>query len=175
VCPGTVRRLVDRAGALATRLSLALACVALLVAVVCGLYQVFTRFVLDLPSVWSEVVVRTAIVWMVYLGLAASFQRGALVCLDFLRSRAPRCLRPALLAFVTLSNFAVVAAMLVSGIRIVERVSAQTLVGLEISIAWAYAALPVGSGFAVVALCGNLARHGLELPSDVKDPEGRTA
>ena len=65
-----------------TRLVLWLACLAMAVAVAAGLYQVIARFVLSQPSIWSEALVRTALIWMALLGLVAAIRSGALVSID---------------------------------------------------------------------------------------------
>lgn len=42
------------------------------------------------------------------------------------------------------------------GILMTDRVSRQTLSALEVSISWAYAAIPAGSAVAIVAVVGRL-------------------
>jgi TRAP-type C4-dicarboxylate transport system permease small subunit len=41
------------------------------------------------------------------------------------------------------------------GLDVVQRVRFQTLAGLEISISWAYAAIPVGAFFGILAVIAN--------------------
>ena len=47
-------------------------------------YQVLARFVLESPSDWSEVATRTAIIWMVYLGIGSTLREGAMLSVRLL-------------------------------------------------------------------------------------------
>ncbi|RYE77918.1 MAG: TRAP transporter small permease subunit, partial [Oxalobacteraceae bacterium] len=51
-----------------TLVSLTVAGIMLLVAVVMGMTQVVMRFVFEQPSEWSEVLVRFSLIWMVFMG-----------------------------------------------------------------------------------------------------------
>lgn len=139
-----------------TRIAVGLACLLLVLAAVFGLYQVLTRFLLQEPSTWSEVLVRTLLIWMVYLGCAGAFRQGALVAVDVLYVRTTGRARAVFDWAVTLMVLAFLGIALWFGIEMTWRVRFQNLAGLEISIAWAYAAIPVGAGFAILAV---LAHH----------------
>lgn len=144
---------IDRA---VGRVILALAAFALGVAALVGLFQVGTRFVFQQPSSWSEVLTRALIVWSVWLGMSAALRGGALLAVDLtyrLMARTPylAVLRAAV-ACITLGFLIIV---FVFGIDVVHRVRFQTLAGLEISIAWAYAAIPTGAFFGILAVIAN--------------------
>lgn len=115
-----------------------------------GAYQVLTRFVLHQPAAWTEALTRVLLVWMVCLGAALAVRVGALVTFDVLRNigggRFGKFFQLVGLAFSILF-FSVLA---FSGYQITDRVRFQNLAGLEISIAWSYAALPVGGALAVL-------------------------
>jgi TRAP-type C4-dicarboxylate transport system permease small subunit len=148
-----VSALVLAADRLVGRLILAIASLALGLAALVGLYQVGTRFIFEQPSVWSEVLTRFLIIWSVFLGLSATIRGGALLSVDLLyrtmaRTRYLRWLQ----AMISLSVLGFLSVMIWQGIVIVQRVRFQTLAGLEISISWAYAAIPVGAAFAVLAV-----------------------
>jgi TRAP-type C4-dicarboxylate transport system permease small subunit len=123
-----------------------------------GIYQVLMRFVLQQPSTWSEALTRTLIIWMVYLGAALAVRTGLLVAVDVLRklsgARLGRVLDLTSLGF-TFVFFAVVAWF---GAVITSRVRFQNLAGLEVSISWAYAALPIGAGLAALVSLIAIAR-----------------
>ncbi|GAB4180631.1 MAG: TRAP transporter small permease [Rhodocyclaceae bacterium] len=152
-----------------TALVSALAQILLVVAACLGFYQVITRFVLEAPSDWSEVATRTALVWMVYLACAVAFREGALAAVEILhdacRGRARRLLRR-FTTFITLAFLALVAWQ---GFVVSYRVRFQSLAGLDISISWAYLAIPVGACFSMLAV---LARH---LDPHGRDPGGDAA
>lgn len=115
-----------------------------------GAYQVLTRFVLHQPAAWTEALTRVLLVWMVCLGAALAVRVGTLVTFDVLRNigggRFGKFFQLVGLAFSILF-FSVLA---YSGYQITDRVRFQNLAGLEISIAWSYAALPVGGALAVL-------------------------
>ncbi|UEM19278.1 TRAP transporter small permease [Skermanella mucosa] len=124
----------------------------LVVAAVSAFYQVVTRFVFEQPSTWSEALTRTCLIWMVFLGITIAFRHGALVAVDLAYRAASGPWRTALRGFITLNSIALLGVILWFGVQMAWRVRFQTLAGLEISIAWAYAALPVGAFFSLLAV-----------------------
>ncbi|MFN0183820.1 MAG: TRAP transporter small permease [Aquabacterium sp.] len=138
------------------RVAMALACAAMALAAVVALYQVGTRFILQQPSVWSEVLTRFLIIWSVFLGLSATIRGGALLSVDLLYRTVARTPHLRLLqALISLSTLGFLVIMLWQGIVIGQRVRFQNLAGLEISISWAYAAIPVGAAFALLAVAAH--------------------
>lgn len=142
---------------LMSRFALAAAVLMLIVSVTLGFYQVLTRFVLDAPSTWSEVMSRSAMIWCVFLGAAASFRGGYMMAVEVIYKLVPA--RGLLLveSFITLCCIIVLAVLIHYGILMTMRVSSQTLSGMGISIAWAYAAIPVGASFSMLAVLARIA------------------
>jgi TRAP-type C4-dicarboxylate transport system permease small subunit len=122
-----------------------------------GFYQVFTRFVLQLPSTWSEPVTQLRVVGSVFLGVSGALRAGALIAVDvavrLLRGRWRLALELAIAAAV----LALLGVMMWHGYQILWRVRFQTMAGVGISMAWAYAAIPVGALFAAIATLARLA------------------
>lgn len=138
------------------RAIMVLAVLALALAALIGFYQVGTRFVFQQPSSWSEVLTRALIVWSVFLGLSAALRGGALLSVDMLyRTLAHTPYLGVLRTFITLLTLTFLVIVLVFGIDVVYRVRFQTLAGLEISISWAYAAIPTGAFFGILAVIAN--------------------
>ena len=79
-----MRQLILNADRVVGRLIMALACLTLAAAALCGGYQILARFVLEEPSTWTEVLTRTLMIWSVFLGLSASLRGGALLSVDLL-------------------------------------------------------------------------------------------
>lgn len=134
-----------------------------------GAYQVLTRFVLHQPASWTEALTRVLLVWMVCLGAALAVRAGALVAFDVLRNigggRFGKFFQMVGLAFSVLF-FALLAW---TGYEITDRVRFQNLAGLEISIAWSYAALPVGSALSALLAVFTLIRVWNEQPVEGAD------
>lgn len=139
-----------------TQAALALAVIAMALVVALTFYQVVTRFVLGHPSAWSEVAARSALIWMVFLGLAAAFRRGSMIAVDFLLDVSPPNLRRVFFIIIAIACVVFLALLIWFGTGMTMRVRGQNLAGLQITIAWVYAALPVGSTLALFGVIGRL-------------------
>ena len=67
-----------------SRLSMMAACAMLTLAASLGVFQIVTRFVLETPAEWTEVIIRFSLIWMVFLGIPSAFRQGAMVSVDVL-------------------------------------------------------------------------------------------
>jgi len=137
-------------------LALNLACLLLAVICVLGLWQVLARFVFSQPSTWTEEATRRLLIWCVMLGVVVAFRRGALVSVDLMLRLSKGWWRRLVRWTITLSSLAFLGVLLWFGIDLAWRVRFQTFASMELSMAWAYAALPVGAALALVAV---LAQH----------------
>nr|WP_236599332.1 TRAP transporter small permease [Ramlibacter monticola] len=142
------------------------ACLMLVVASTLGMFQIVTRFVLEQPAEWSEILIRLSLIWMVFLGIPAAFRQGAMVSVDVLYRTVPAGARRALDWVVAFLSLVLVAVILWWGWDYAVRGQVQSMAGLEsISMFWGYLALPVGALFCILGVIGNLIdpqRHELE-------------
>lgn len=139
-----------------TRLALLGAVVMLTVSVALGFYQVLTRFVFDAPSTWSEVISRSTMIWCVFLGAAPGFRGGFMMSVEVIYKLVPGR-RLVWVELLIASCCALVLVVLIYfGTAMALRVQSQMLSGLGVSITWAYAAMPVGAGFALIAVLARL-------------------
>ena len=156
---------LDRIG---TTIAAIIACLALAVAVFAGLWQVVARFATETPSVWSEALVRTALIWMAFIGLAVAIRTGALVSIDIAHRLSRGAVRAALEGLTLASILSMLGVMFWFGWSMAERVKFQEMAGLEVSMAWGYAAIPLGAIFAMLgAVAHFLDRRNEELESAV--------
>ncbi|MGA0569357.1 TRAP transporter small permease [Variovorax sp. VNK109] len=133
------------------------ACLMLVVASALGVFQIITRFVLEQPAEWTEVLIRFSLIWMVFLGIPAAFRQGAMVSVDVLYRWSPPKFRRVLDYAVTIAALALIAVLIWWGTDYAKRGGVQTMAGLEsLSMIWAYAAVPVGAVFCVFGIVGNL-------------------
>lgn len=137
-------------------LALNLACALLVVICALGLWQVVSRFVLEQPTPWTEEAMRRLLIWCVMLGTVVAFRRGALVSVDLMLRKTRGATHRALRGLITAVSLAYLALILWYGVDITWRVRFQTFASMELSMAWAYAALPVGAALALLAV---LAHH----------------
>ncbi len=139
-----------------TALATFAACAMLALAAGLGLWQIVTRFVIERPAEWTEVLIRFSLIWMVFLGIAQAFRVGAMVSVDVLYRLSGRRLRRVFDALVALAALGLLSVIVIVGWQYAQRGRVQTVIGLEgVSMFWAYLALPVGGVFAAVAVVGH--------------------
>lgn len=148
----SVLRGVDRA---VETVALYVACALLAVIACLGLWQVVSRFVLSQPSTFTEEAMRRLLIWMVMLGVVAAFRQGALVSVDLMLRLSTGTWRRFVRGFITASSLAFLAVLVWYGIDLSWRVRFQTFASMDISMGWAYAALPVGALLAMVAVAAH--------------------
>jgi TRAP-type C4-dicarboxylate transport system permease small subunit len=135
----------------------ALACAMLALAAALGVFQIFTRFVIERPAEWTEVMIRFSLIWMVFLGIPAAFRQGAMVSVDVLYRWSPARIKRVLDYVVASAALVLIAVIIWWGWDYANRGKVQSMIGLEnVSMFWAYLALPVGGLFAVIGIIGNL-------------------
>ncbi len=120
--------------------------------VMLGFYQVMARFVLHEASPWSEEVLRRSMIWMVAIGLSIGFRHGAHICVDVINRVPSKFWRSFVRRTVFLITLVFLAILVVLGCDMAWRVRFQTFASLEMSMTWAYAAIPTGAALALVAL-----------------------
>jgi TRAP-type C4-dicarboxylate transport system permease small subunit len=139
-----------------TQFSMWMACAMLVVASSLGMFQIITRFVLEQPAEWSEILIRLSLIWMVFMGIPMAFRQGAMVSVDVLyRWSSPKTKR-LLDAAVCIATLTLIGIIIWWGWDYSLRGRVQSMAGLEsISMFWGYVAMPVGAMFSVLAIIGN--------------------
>ena len=138
-------------------LAMAGACAMLAIASALGMFQIVTRFILEQPAEWSEILIRLSLIWMVFLGIPAAFRAGAMVSVDVLYRWSPPRMRRVLDWAVAIASLLLVLVILWWGWDYAVRGRVQSMAGLEsISMFWGYLALPVGALFCILGIVGNL-------------------
>jgi TRAP-type C4-dicarboxylate transport system permease small subunit len=137
--------------------SMMVACAMLVIASCLGLFQIITRFILERPAEWTEVLIRFSLIWMVFMGIPTAFRQGAMVSVDVLYRWSPPGLKRVLDFVVCGAALLLVGIIIFWGWDYANRGSVQSVIGLEgVSMFWAYLALPVGGLFCVIGILGNL-------------------
>ncbi len=140
-----------------TGFSMAVACLMLVIASTLGMFQIITRFVLEQPAEWSEILIRLSLIWMVFMGIPAAFRQGAMVSVDVLYRWSPPRIRRVLDWLVCLAALLLIAIIIWWGWDYALRGRVQSMAGLEsISMFWGYVAMPIGAMFCVIGIIGNL-------------------
>lgn len=116
-----------------------------------GMWQVVARFVFSQPSTWTEESMRRLLIWMVMLGMVVAVRKGALVSVDLMERLSRGAWRRIVRGVITTVHLVFFMVVVWYGFDLVWRVRFQTFASMELSMGWAYAALPVGSLLAIVA------------------------
>jgi TRAP-type C4-dicarboxylate transport system permease small subunit len=119
--------------------------------VVMGL-QVFTRYVLGAPLVWTEEAARWLYVWVVFLGAAACVADRGHVAITMLADRLPPWPRALLALAMNLLCLAVLAVLVRVGGAAALRVWDQEAVTFQLSLGWLYLPVPVCAAAMLVRL-----------------------
>lgn len=120
-----------------------------------AIYQIFTRFVIESPAEWTEVLIRFSLIWMVFLGIPTAFRQGAMISVDMLYRLSGQRMRRVLDAVVAISALTLCSVILWWGWDYANRGSVQSMIGLEgVSMFWAYLALPLGALFSMIGIIG---------------------
>ena len=137
--------------------AMAVACLMLAIASALGMFQILTRFVLEEPAEWTEVLIRFSLIWMVFLAIPMAFRQGAMVSVDVLYRWSPPKFRRLLDWVVCIAALTLIGILIWIGFDYAKRGGVQSMAGLEsISMFWAYLAVPVGGLFCIPGILGNL-------------------
>jgi TRAP-type C4-dicarboxylate transport system permease small subunit len=140
-----------------TGFSLLVACAMLAIAASLGVFQIVTRFILEKPAEWTEVLIRFSLIWMVFMGIPYAFRQGAMVSVDVLYRWSKPAMKRVLDWAVAIASLALIAIIVIVGWDYANRGKVQSVIGLEdVSMFWAYLAMPVGGVFAALGIIGNL-------------------
>jgi TRAP-type C4-dicarboxylate transport system permease small subunit len=140
-----------------TGFALLIACAMLAIAASLGVFQIITRFVLEKPAEWTEVLIRFSLIWMVFMGVPYAFRQGAMVSVDVLYRWSRPKMKRVLDWVVAIASLALIAIIVIVGWDYANRGKVQSVIGLEdVSMFWAYLAMPVGGVFAAIGIVGNL-------------------
>jgi TRAP-type C4-dicarboxylate transport system permease small subunit len=149
-----MRHLLLRLDRWITGLALNSACLLLATVSVLGLWQVVARFVLSQPSTWTEEALRRLLIWCVMLGVVAAFRHGALVSVDLMLRLSRGVFHQVVRHVITWTSLAFLAVIAWFGADLAWRVRFQSFAAMDLSMAWGYAALPVGAVLSMVAVMG---------------------
>ncbi|RSK55158.1 TRAP transporter small permease [Bacillus canaveralius] len=114
------------------------------------LYQVFARYILKAPLVWSEEVIRYLMIWIVMLGTAIVLRKGLLISVETVLHMVPIKVKKALEIIIILVNIVFLFILIRYGFSIMEVLNSQKAGALDIPVAWTYAAVPVGAVLAII-------------------------
>ena len=114
------------------------------------LWQVFTRFILNDPSTWTEELAVFVLIWVSLLGAAVALNRGAHLGIDYFVSKLPPRIRTAseVFVFLCISAFSL-SVMVIGGFSLVISTLelGQLSPALQIKVGYVYLAIPISGLF----------------------------
>jgi len=146
----TILRWIDRA---TTVVAAALLCALIALTIATVVY----RYGVNSPLTWANEVLESLFVWLTFLGAAVAMARNEHSGFTGLIARVPRVGRLALTALSTLAILAFLGICSWVGFGVLPRLSGQTTTSLGLSVAFNYAALPVGMLLILVQFLGMIA------------------
>ncbi len=135
--------------------AMVVACLMLALSSYLAIHQIVTRFILESPAEWTEVLIRFSLIWMVFLGIPTAFRQGAMVSVDLLYRLSGQRMRRVLDTVVAAAALTLSLVIFWWGLDYANRGSVQSMIGLEgVSMFWAYLAMPVGAMFSIIGIIG---------------------
>lgn len=115
-------------------------------------YQVLTRFIFHAPSPWTEEVLRREMIWLISLSISLGFRQGLHICVNTLHSLTGKNTRYFLHSIVVCLSIAFFSVIAWQGWQLSHGVRFQTFSSIELSMFWAYLAIPVGAALSIITL-----------------------
>lgn len=148
-----------------TRVMMAVGCTFLALIVIIMGSEVFFRYVLNNPIIWAEQMSMILLIWITFLFLGISYQRGELISLSLLLRRVPKPVHIALTLIAHIVTLLTLGVLIWYGFAWAEQVPGalpaftliwQTIAGpdaeLYVSNWWLYMVVPVGAGLLAIHL-----------------------
>lgn len=135
------------------------------------IFQVFTRYVLNLPLPWSEEVARLLVVWLTFVGAGFVASRNAHIAVDILAVYLPRKLATATQIFSMLTVVAASAYMVWAAVSLMLLTGPLRMTATSLPMPLLYGAVFVGYLMILGHTVANIVmylRHPAEVPDAVE-------
>jgi TRAP-type C4-dicarboxylate transport system permease small subunit len=109
------------------------------------LLQIFFRYVLDSPLVWTEELCRYLFIWICFLGWTIALKRGSHIRISFVIERMPWRLRKIILILLQFLILFFLLQLIRLGIAMVQRSFSVPTITLFFSWAYVYLAAPISA------------------------------
>lgn len=118
--------------------------------------QVVTRFVISYPLAWTEEISRYLTVYIVFLGSALAMRQRLHIAIDFLPEIVSAVNKKRLNMVILVICAVFFTALTYFGTVLTVTVAEQSTPTLQFSMAWAYAAIPLGSFMMLLNTIANI-------------------
>lgn len=141
-----LQRILD----LSEKLLTALCAAAFAVMLALGVATVVFRFIIQSSLAFPDELIRYLFVWMIFLGSAVAFRRKMHAAIGIFVAKLPTAPKRLALLTSTVASAVFFVLIMWSGYHLTVRSAPQISPALEVSMAWVYAAIPVGMGFLLI-------------------------
>lgn len=114
------------------------------------LLQVFCRFILNNALSWPEEISRYIMIWICFLGSGIACKYKAHIGVDFIIKRIHKKLQPSIRISTNICILVFLAFCIWKGLYMTQFTINQLSPASQISMAWPYSSVPVGSFFMMV-------------------------
>ena len=115
-----------------------------------ALGQIFIRYVLNIPLVWSEELIRYAFVWICYLGWVLGTRNRSHIQITIIINMFPKIVQKLIDTFNSLILVVFSAYMIVYGIQMTKASTTLPAITIPIKISFVYAIVPVVNTLIIV-------------------------
>jgi len=106
--------------------------------------NVVLRYTTSQSIEWAEEVARHLMIWLTFLGAGPVLRYGGHIAVDNLQDSLPRAAAVALRVLIAVLMCGFSGFMVWYGLQYMERTQYQLTASTQVSMAWVYAAMPVG-------------------------------
>jgi TRAP-type C4-dicarboxylate transport system permease small subunit len=133
-----------------------MACFAVMGAVLA--LQIFMRYVLNMPLIWSEELARYIFVWATFIGAGYGVRKKIHINMELIYTRLPRKARLGVTLFTNAVAIFIFACLIPYGVRTVIRQWNIDSSAMQIPMSWVFAAVPIGCFIVCLRLLGDSVR-----------------
>jgi TRAP-type C4-dicarboxylate transport system permease small subunit len=106
--------------------------------------NVTLRYTTSQSIEWAEEVARHLMIWLTFIGCGPVLRYGGHIAIDNLQDALPNRVSQALRVLIAILMTAFCVFCIVTGLDYMDRTQYQSTPATQISMAWIYAALPIG-------------------------------
>ena len=130
------------------RLDTIISAISMSAVVVITIWGVFTRYVVNSPSAWTEELSFCLFVWLTFFGISILARRNEIVAIEFLLNMFPRKLRLLFQKFIIpVFTIAALGAIIYLGFNLVVFSYSRLTPILRIPFSYIYLGMPLGATF----------------------------
>lgn len=120
--------------------------------------QIFMRYVVNRPLVWSEEFARYLFVWVTFIGAGYGVRHKIHISMEVFFVRLPKALRIGVAIATNLLSIAVFAYLIPWGIRFIEDQNEILSSAMGIPMSWVFVSVPIGCLIVCLRLAGDTVR-----------------